>query len=200
MTLKARIFIDFWNFQLSLNNIAGSKYRMDWKLISPWLISHAETMINQPLSFEGTTVYISYDSKTQPGKKLRNFAMNVLDRFPGISVLLVKRKPRNYPRCPHCHNDILGCPHCQGNLERTIEKGVDTAIVTDMFKLAWENSMDVAILVSSDRDFIPAVNTLSSKGYKVINAHFPPQGMHLARTCWASIDIRQGINDLKRNP
>ena len=198
MALKTRIFIDFWNFQISLNHKTNDKYRMDWKLISPWLIKEAESLIGQTLSFDGSTVYISYNPKTPSGKGLRDFALNVLDRFPGISVLLVERKSRKNPRCPHCHNDIQDCPHCQGKLERTIEKGVDTAIVTDMFKLAWENSMDVAILVSSDRDFIPAVDTFSAKGYKVINAHFPPQGMHLARTCWASIDISKGIKELER--
>lgn len=68
-------------------------------------------------------------------------------------------------------------------MTRTLEKGVDTAIVTDMLKLAWKGVLDVAILVSADRDFIPAVDVLSAKGYKVINAHFPPGGMNLARTC-----------------
>lgn len=79
-----------------------------------------------------------------------------------------------------------------------VEKGVDTAIVTDMVKFAWEGSLEVAILVSSDRDFIPAVQMLTAKGYKIINAHFPPTGMNLAGTCWASIDIKKGLADLSR--
>ncbi len=33
---------------------------------------------------------------------------------------------------------------------RTVEKGIDTAIVTDMISLAWANAWDVAVLVSSD--------------------------------------------------
>ena len=81
---------------------------------------------------------------------------------------------------------------------RTVEKGIDTAIVTDMISLAWEEAWDVAILVSSDRDFIPVVDFLTSKGRRVINAHFPPQGMHLARTCWASIDFGLLLADLSR--
>ena len=81
---------------------------------------------------------------------------------------------------------------------RTIEKGVDTAIVTDMMKMAWDGALEVAILVSSDRDFIPTVDMLSMKGYKVINAHFPPQGMHLATVCWASIDLKNGLAEFKR--
>lgn len=198
MALKARIFIDFWNFQLSLNDATNSNYRLDWKALSPWLISEAQVQIGQALLFEGTTVYISFNPTTDSGKKLRDFATNVLDRFPGVSVTLVERKPRNPPVCPHCHKQINDCHHCGGKIERTIEKGVDTAIVTDMFRLAWENSLDVAILVSSDRDFIPTVQAFSNKGYKVINAHFPPQGMHLARTCWADVDLNKCIKPLER--
>jgi uncharacterized LabA/DUF88 family protein len=83
-------------------------------------------------------------------------------------------------------------------MNRTVEKGVDTAIVTDIFKLLWENALEVIVLVSSDRDYIPAVQMLSSKGYRVINAHLPPRGMHLARTCWASIDLKAGLHQLER--
>jgi uncharacterized LabA/DUF88 family protein len=161
-------------------------------------MEQAASAVGQDLSFEGTTIYISYYPRSEGDRRLRNFAINVLDRFPGISVTLVERKSRNPPVCPHCHEQILNCPHCGEALERTIEKGVDTAIVTDMFRLAWEDSLDIAILVTSDRDFVPTVESFSAKGYKVINAHFPPQGMHLARACWASIDLTTGITDLER--
>ena len=56
----------------------------------------------------------------------------------------------------------------------TEEKGVDVAIATDMIKLAWEDVYDWAVLVSSDRDFVPAVEFLNAKGRKVLHAGFPP--------------------------
>ena len=80
----------------------------------------------------------------------------------------------------------------------TVEKGIDTSIVTDMISMAWAKSWDVAILVSSDHDFIPVVEFLNTKGLRIINAHFPPKGMHLARTCWASIDLSPLLTGLKR--
>ena len=80
----------------------------------------------------------------------------------------------------------------------TTEKGIDTAIVTDLLTLAWEGGWQVAVLVSADRDFIPAVEMLANKGYRVINAHFPPKGMDLARACWASIDLRTCLQELSR--
>ncbi|MBU0703367.1 MAG: NYN domain-containing protein [Chloroflexi bacterium] len=86
-----------------------------------------------------------------------------------------------------------------GRIIRTVEKGIDTAIVTDMISLAWANAWDVAVLVSSDRDYIPLVEFLTTKGLKVINAYFPPHGAHLARTCWANIDFRPHLPALARS-
>jgi uncharacterized LabA/DUF88 family protein len=71
----------------------------------------------------------------------------------------------------------------------TVEKGVDTAIVTDMIRLAWESAYHIAVLASSDADLVPAVRFLDSKGLKIIQAGFPPSGVHLATSCWASFDM-----------
>lgn len=162
------------------------------------MIGAAATCLNQPLNFEGTTVYISYDPRSKPDAGLRKRALNVLDRFPGVQVTLLERKPKRPPVCPTCHTPIDICPHCRASVTGMIEKGVDTSIVTDLLSLAWEGSWDVAVLLSSDRDFIPAVVRLQDKGFKVINAHFPPQGMDLARTCWASLDLRTALSHLAR--
>lgn len=196
--MKNRFFIDFWNFQLTLNEVAPEDYRLDWKKISPWLVDQAEKIISSPLQYEGTHVYMSYDPRKEADRQLRNFALNTLARFPGVHVDLFERKSKGPPKCPSCYQEITDCPHCGNPMTRTIEKGVDTAIVTDLCKLAWEGALEIAILVSSDRDFIPAVEFLEAKGSRVINAHFPPKGMHLARTCWAAIDVKQGLDDFKR--
>lgn len=166
--------------------------------ISPWLINQAEKIVGQSLQYQGTHVYISYDPRSTKDHKLRDFATNVLSRFPGMQVTLLERKARNTPTCPSCHQSITICPHCNTPITGMIEKGVDTAIVTDLLKLALEKAWDIAVLVSSDWDFIPAVELLVAKGFRVINAHFPPKGMHLARTCWGSIDLRQGLTDFQR--
>ena len=51
-----------------------------------------------------------------------------------------------------------------GQYQTYNEKGADTALVADMVQCAIENECDVAILVSSDGDFAPAVETL--RGYQ----------------------------------
>jgi uncharacterized LabA/DUF88 family protein len=69
-----------------------------------------------------------------------------------------------------------------------IEKGVDTAIVTDMLRLGWEDAWEVAMLVSSDTDFIPAVEVLRARGLTVVQAGFPPRRM-LAQACAGTVDM-----------
>lgn len=195
---KTRIFIDFWNFQLSVIEIVGNGYRVDWKKISPWLITQAESIIGSHLSHEGTNVYLSFDPRKPDDKSLRNWANNFLDHVPGVNVTMLERKPKNPPICPSCHKSIDSCPHCKSSTAGTIEKGVDTAMVTDLLALAWANAWEVAILLSSDRDFIPAVQMLSSKGYRVLNAHFPPMGAELSKVCWASLDLKKALPEISR--
>ena len=58
----------------------------------------------------------------------------------------------------------------------TEEKGVDVRMATDMISLAWADNYDIAVLVSSDRDFVPVAEFLETRGIKVIHGAFPPMG------------------------
>jgi uncharacterized LabA/DUF88 family protein len=67
-----------------------------------------------------------------------------------------------------------------------------------MIRLAWEEAYDLAVLATSDRDLVPAVEFLSLKGRKVVHAGFPPLGSDLARACWASFDVYPGAAQITR--
>lgn len=194
--VRVRIFVDFWNFQLGVHEAIGKHLHLDWKAFGPWLVQQAATVVfgagqQGRIRYDGLHVYLSYNPKKPEDTKLRNWATNTLDKFPGVQVTAMERKPKSAPKCPVCHKPVDDCPHCHGSMAGTVEKGVDTAIVTNMIRLAWEGSYDVAVLVSSDRDYIPAVEFLGQKGLKVIHAGFPPKGIDLATNCWASIDLKK---------
>lgn len=80
----------------------------------------------------------------------------------------------------------------------TEEKGVDTRLAADMIRLAWEDNYDAAVLVSSDRDFVPVAEFLETKGRKVIHGAFPPRGFHLTQKCWGSIRIPDIVAEIRR--
>jgi hypothetical protein len=42
------------------------------------------------------------------------------------------------------------------------------------------------------------VEFLNQKGRRVIQAGFPPSGIHLATACWASFDIFRDRNEIER--
>ena len=118
---------------------------------------HASTL------YQGMNVYSSYDPDTPAGANHRNWFENTLSGFPGVYGTIVERQRKQEgPTCPSpsCHAVVAKCPNCQGDMRGTEEKGVDTRIVTDMISLAWVGNYDVAVLVSSDRDFIPVVEFL----------------------------------------
>jgi uncharacterized LabA/DUF88 family protein len=83
-------------------------------------------------------------------------------------------------------------------MHRTTEKGMDTAIVTDMVRLAWEGGWNAAVLLSADGDFVPAVEHLQQKGHAVIHAGFAPIRSALARTCCASFDLAGVLRSIER--
>ena len=80
----------------------------------------------------------------------------------------------------------------------TQEKGVDTQIVTEMLNKAYSNQCDTIVLVSADKDFVPAVEKLLNKGVKVIHARMSNYGYELTRKSWGNFDLFRHREKFKR--
>lgn len=190
---RIRVFLDFWNFQLSLNERTSHPLELDWIKLPVWLANRADEVLRRAGEPEGRYmgghVYLSYDPWKPADKKLLAWANSIVARAPGIQLTAKERKPKSSPVCQACHKEIETCPHCGERIRRTGEKGIDTGLVTDLIMGAWEDAYDTAVLVSSDADFIPAVRFIQTKGKRVIHACFPPSGAELQRECWASVDL-----------
>src|ERR1700753_1667353 len=162
--LRVRIFVDFWNFSLSLRS-ADDSFRVNWDPIAQLFTAEAGKLVDPstPVSFEALHVYGSYDPAKPQDVKFRNWMANVLDKKPGTHVVLLERqKKRGYPKCPVCQNEVTNCPACKNDMRGTEEKGIDTRIVADMISLAWANAYDIGVLVSADRDFVPVAEFLQT--------------------------------------
>ncbi len=199
-TLRYRVFVDYWNFELSLRELLPG-YRLDWKELPHVLIRHASELVSpgQKSTFAGMAVYLSHGIGKDTDRKLKNWAVNVLDRFPGTSVDMVeRRRVMSYPKCPTCYEEVPTCASCGSDMRGTHEKGVDTRIATDMIRLAWEGTYDVGVLVSSDADFVPVVNFLDTKNTKVVHVGVGDRGHHLAKESWGSINFKKYADEAKR--
>jgi uncharacterized LabA/DUF88 family protein len=187
MPMRVKLFIDFWNLQLAWNSYhqrqgATSVVRIPWK---PRLYEVLVAHVDAAALYAGTHVYASYDPLSKKDLQLRNF-LNVMDSFPGYDVTIKERKPHGPIRCSNegCRKEITTCPHCSNGLNRTVEKGVDTAIVTDLIRLGIDNLYDRAILISGDADHVPAVEFLGQRMKQVTHAWFKGHSNELRNACW----------------
>lgn len=205
--VRIRVFVDFWNFQLTLNERVGSsrgnpdlQFAIDYQKIGPWLAKKAAGVIPGAgqYSFDGMTIYTSYDPRKEGGKRFLNWVNSWLSKQPGVHVECRERKPKAPPKCPVCREEIRDCPHCSKPIQGSGEKGVDTLIATDMIRLAWEDAYDVAVLATSDRDLIPCAEFLRTKGLKVVHAAIPPKGADLTKASWASFDVFSACAEIER--
>ena len=127
--MKIKIFVDFWNLQLSWNEyhrrVTGSAniVRIPWENTLPTVLLNK---IDKTAMYEGTHVYASINPKSPNDRSLNAF-LQQMDMFQGYKVTVKQRKPANHVRCNTCHKAITHCPHCSGELIRTVEKGVDTS-------------------------------------------------------------------------
>lgn len=180
---NVKLFIDFWNFQLGWNRnfatekAAGRPVRINWKDVPSVLIAELPAILGAtvPLTYKGTRVYASVHPEAGgKDEKLKQFLHNVLGQMTGFQVDVKDRRPKTET-----------CVHCSKTTERHVEKGVDTSIVSDLFEGAINNSYDVAILVSNDSDFVPAIKTIQDRLNKqIIHIGFRIGGTQLRTACW----------------
>lgn len=187
---RVRVFIDFWNFQLNWNEFhsrtgATALVPIPWKEL-PSILT-AEVSKGQPVRFTGAHLYASVDQSNSKETKLNNWFHHVLASYTGYVVEVRPRKPRRAIRCREesCRTLIATCPACKAALKGTVEKGVDAAVITDLLTLAFDDNYDIAVLISGDADYAPAVQYIQKKTDKqVVQAFFRAHGDELRNACW----------------
>lgn len=86
-----------------------------------------------------------------------------------------------------------------GSVDYSI-KGDDVYLASDLIKGSYENLYDVAIVVSGDEDFVPAIKIARANKKKVINAFFPKSSAYLLRNCCdGSINLKKALS-AERSP
>ena len=188
--MRVRILVDFWNLQIAWNQF--HEKRSGERLRIPWETRLTDVLTRQASPeavYHGCHVYASVNPRSSADVGLRRF-LHAMQGFAGYRVTVKERKARGPHRCPNpaCRSHVLACPSCGEALQRTVEKGVDTALVTDLIQAAIDDLFDVAILVSADADFVPAVELVQNRtGKRVIHAHIRPQGQELRNACWSHV-------------
>src|SRR6185437_2906503 len=121
--MRARVFVDFWNFQLGWNETAGRDaqgrvIQCDWSKLPSMLVRAADDLLtaagHRPgLTLEETIVHASVNDSSQATPqeaRLKAWLTSWLDRQPSFDVKIRARKPRRRSiRCRSCSADIATC-------------------------------------------------------------------------------------------
>ena len=197
--MKVKIFIDFWNFQLSWNEYherlgAKATVKIPWEETLPKVLL---SKVGTDSEYVGTHVYAPINPKSQKDRRLNSF-LQQMDLFQGYKVIVKMRKPAKPVKCTDeaCRKEINHCPYCNKELIRTVEKGVDTSIAIELFHFALDNVYDKAILISNDEDFVPAIEYIQRRGNVIIHASFKNQGFAVKKACWSHIDFEDIMSEL----
>ena len=93
---RVRVFVDFWNYTLSMR-VADDRFRTDWSKLGPGLAraAVAEVDTNATGEYQGLNFYGSYDRAKE--KTLHRWATTVVDTFPGVTVSIVPRQKKRSP-------------------------------------------------------------------------------------------------------
>jgi uncharacterized LabA/DUF88 family protein len=196
--MKVKIFIDFWNLQLSWNEYHRKLGTADPVRI-PWETKLPQTLLNKvdkKAEYVGTHVYASINPRSPKDRKLRSF-LQIMNMFSGYTVIVKERKPAKKIRCSQegCRKEIINCPYCHKELIRTVEKGVDTTIAIELFHYALDNVYDKAILISDDADFVPAIEYIQRRGNHIIHVGFKNQAFEIKKACWDHINLEDIMSD-----
>jgi hypothetical protein len=176
-----KLFVDFWNFQLRWNEqmCTQDSLRIAWRALPTTLIAELAAIFGpgEPFVYRGTYVFASVNP--QSGSKdegLKKF-LHSLNQATGFQVLTRERRAKHE-----------ACPHCNKQIDRMIEKGVDASIVTTLYEGAINNSYDIAILLSNDGDHVPAIKTIQDRLNKqIVHVGFKRGGNEVRSAAWGHI-------------
>lgn len=188
--MRVKIFIDFWNLQLSWNEYhrqIGTRGTVP----IPWEKKLPEALVSKisdTAEYADTHVYASVNPRNPKDRRLHSF-LQTMEFFRGYKVIVKERRPAKPIKCSNegCRKEISHCPHCNKELIRTVEKGVDTTIAIELYHFALDNTYDTAILVSHDQDLIPAVEDIQRRNNHIVHAGFKSQGYEIRKACWDHI-------------
>lgn len=169
------VFIDYQNLYISMKNHMYAKSKKTFNINFYKLAQELNEIVKERLS---SVLVKTYLFAYQPCDKLLE-----LPEQRQYYDWLLKQKNNNYFEVIEGRQEIRNISDeipidiNDRSTYTTIEKGTDVNLAVTMLSKAYTNAFDIAILVSGDSDYIPAVEILHQLGKVVIIASVQGQNI-----------------------
>lgn len=190
---RVMMFIDYQNFNINLHEHYKGR---TFKPINYWALGKA---INKIIPFQSEVIktYLFAYKPCDELMKLDFYSkyydwLNSIRKTPYLEIIEGRQELRTYDGIPLDINNP--------KTYFTEEKETDINLATHMVAKGFQNSYDIAILVSGDTDYIKVVETLHNIGKTVVVAHFPHQNVsRYDEICDANIILYDSVLNLAVN-
>ena len=203
--VRVRLFIDLPNFEMNWKSANRGRARANaiaWRTLPQVLLDELPDVIGidrESLRFVGAELYesyIPYQLLAMHGEadkadsayfyRRRRFLETEVAIIPGYSVHIFDRTLKFEDGVPSRNSD--------GDLQSN-EKGVDSGLISHLFSHALADTYDIALLLSEDSDYVPAVRTLQTNfGKRVIHVGFRRRPHGISGTVWGDIIIDHAMS------
>ncbi len=190
---RVMVFIDYQNFNINLHEHYKGR---TFKPINYWALGKA---INDIIPFQSEVIktYLFAYKPCEELMKLDFYSkyyewLNSIRKTPYLEIIEGRQELRTY--------DDITLDINNPKTYFTEEKETDINLATHMVAKGFQNSYDIAILVSGDTDYIKVVETLHNIGKTVVVAHFPHQNVsRYDEICDANIILYDSVLNLAVN-
>ncbi|MEM6497193.1 MAG: NYN domain-containing protein [Pseudomonadota bacterium] len=203
--VRVRLFIDLPNFEMNWKSSNRGRARANtiaWRTLPQVLLDELPGVIGiarDSLRFVGAELYesyIPYQLLAMHGEadkadsayfyRRRRFLETEVAIIPGYSVHIFDRTLKFEDGAPSRNSD--------GDLQSN-EKGVDSGLISHLFSHALADTYDIALLLSEDSDYVPAVRALQANfGKRVIHVGFRRRPHGISGTVWGDIIIDHALS------
>jgi uncharacterized LabA/DUF88 family protein len=181
--MRVALFFDGKNFYSGWQEQTGGS-PIDFVDLSQWLVKRVGgTRLWGAYYYTGVAVE---GEAGEVGARLESF-LAALAAKPGFFIRAFPRRRRT-----------ARCADCGAENGYTEEKKVDTSIVADMIRLAAIDAYDVAVLLSGDADYAPALEAVRQLGKQAYVATWGRYGLSpdLRRVCFDNLDLAASLGHM----
>ena len=190
--LKTMVFIDYENFDIALKNYYRSMNkdfpRLDYQKLAQNL---CETIQLEDVKLIKTMLFVPEPDKfLLQDKHWKEFdrSLSGLQSKPFMDV--IKGRFVTYPVDPTVPKNIY-----DKKTYFKVEKGTDINIASNMLTMAFNDSYDIAVLISGDSDYTTVLNTLRTIGKLSYIATVEGQNSKLSKVADSNYVMRELLFD-----
>lgn len=186
--MRVALFFDGKNFYSGWRDTAQGR-RIDFPRLADWLVRRVHGDVLWGAHYYTGVEPVGDEPPTDAQHRLHGF-LDMLEIQPGYFVY---RFPRKQSRST--------CQKCGAEMKYSHEKEVDTTMVADMLRYAAVGAYDVAVLMSGDADYAPALEGVRAVGKQAYVASWAGAGvsMRVRRAAFEHIDLLQGMGSFARD-